>query len=110
MRKYSVVYNKVSLSSVYNENIFFLQNKSFLTKKWSKGFNKKRKEGFSTGLATVIKKDPITTSIRKHAKELKAHLKTEAINGDLSPDLNLLDYAIWSILENKMGVSSWCNG
>ena len=36
-------------------------------------------KGFLTVLATVIKKDP-TTSIRKHADELKVHEKTEDCN------------------------------
>ena len=59
------------------------------------GLNKKRKEGFLTALVTVIKKDP-TTSIKKHANELKIHEKTvsTAIKQDSSPDLSPLDYAI----------------
>ena len=38
-----------------------------------------------------------------HANELKVHEKTVriAIRQDLSPDLSLLDYATWGILENK---------
>ncbi len=50
---------------------------------------KKRKEGFLTAFATVIKKGP-TTSIRKHANELKVHQKTvrTAIK-DLSPLITL---------------------
>ena len=49
-----------------------------------------------------IKKD-LTTSIRKHANELKVHEKTvrTAITQDLSLNLNPLDYAIWSVFENK---------
>ena len=43
----------------------------------------KRKEGFSTALTTVIKKDH-TTSIRRHAK----------------------DYAIFGFLENKTNTTS----
>ena len=64
--------------------------------------SKKRKEGFLTALATAIKKDPIT-SIRQYANELKVHEKTvrTTIKQDLSLDLNPLDYAIWSVLENK---------
>ena len=62
---------------------------------------KKRKEGFLTALATVIKKKDPTTSIRKHANELKVHEKTirTAIKQDLSPDRNPLDYAIWGIFK-----------
>ena len=49
-----------------------------------------------------IKKDS-TTSIRKHANELKAHKKTlgTAIKQDLNPDHNPFDYVIWGALENK---------
>ena len=38
-----------------------LLKKSFLRKRGSEGLNKKQKEGFLTGLATVIKKDPTTS-------------------------------------------------
>ena len=40
----------------------------------------------------MIKKDP-TTSIRKHANELKVHEKTvrTAIKQDLSPDLQTIE-------------------
>ena len=50
---------------------------------------KKRKEGFLTVFATAIKKD-LTTSIIKHANELKVHGKTvrTAIKQDSSPNLN----------------------
>ena len=49
-----------------------------------------------------IKKDSIT-SIRKHTNDLKVLKKPvrTTIKQDLSLDLNLLDYAIWSVLENK---------
>ena len=59
--------------------------------------NKKRKEGFLTALAIVIKKDP-TTSIRKRVNELKVFEKTvtTAIKHDLSPGLILLVYALGS--------------
>ena len=69
------------------------------TKKW--------KEVFLTALATLIKKDP-TTSIRKHANELKVHDKTvrTAIKQDLSPDLDPLDYALWVVLENKSNATT----
>ena len=62
----------------------------------------KRKEGFLTALTTAIKKDP-TTSIRKHANELKFYDKSvrTAIKQDLSPHLDFLDYSIWGVLENK---------
>ena len=53
-----------------------LQKKNFLRKRGSGGLNKKRNEGFLTALVTAIKKDH-TTSIRKHADELKVHEKTE---------------------------------
>ena len=49
---------------------------SFIRKRGSGGLTKKRKEGFLTAFATVIKNDPIM-SIRKHANELKVHEKTE---------------------------------
>ena len=50
-------------------------------------------------------------SVRKHANELKVHEKTlrTAIKQDLSPDRNPLDYAIWSILENKTNATSHPN-
>ena len=41
--------------------------------------NKKRKEGFFTGLATTIKKNP-TRLIRKPSNELKVHEKTKDSN------------------------------
>ena len=92
-----------------------LQKKSFLRKKgkcWieKKKTKKTRKEGFLTALATTIKKDP-TMSKRKHANELKVHGKIvrTAIKQDWSPDLNLLDYAIWGVLENKTNATSHSN-
>ena len=68
-----------------------------------------KKKAFLTVLAKAIKKDP-TTSIRKHANELKVHEKTvrTAIRQDLNPDLNL-DCAIWDVLENKTNVTSHLN-
>ena len=73
--------------------------KTFYRKKLSKekwgveDLTKKRKEVFLTALAMAIKKDP-TTSIGKHASELKVHEKTvkTVIKRHLIPDLNLLDY------------------
>ena len=64
--------------------------------------NKKQKEVFLSALATSIKKDS-TTSIRKFANKLKVHEKTArtAIKQDLRPVLNLLNYAMWGVLENK---------
>ena len=58
----------------------------------------------------MIKKDP-TTSIRKHANELKVHEKTvrTAIKHDLNPDHNPLDYAIWGILVKKTIATSHRN-
>ena len=72
--------------------------------------NQKLKEGFSTALVTVIKKDP-TTSIRKHADELKVHEKTvrTANKQDLSSDFNPLDYVKWDVLENKTIAASHPN-
>ena len=66
------------------------------------GLNKKtKKKTFLTALGTAFK-DP-TTSIRKHPNELKVYEKTvrTAIKQDLGPVFNPLDYAIWSVLENK---------
>ena len=56
-----------------------------------------------------MKKDSM--SLRKHAKELEVHEKTvrTAVEQDLSPVLNPLDYEIWSILENKTNVTSYLN-
>ena len=50
----------------------------------------------------MIKNDP-STSIKKHANELKVLEKTErkANKQDLSPDLSLLDYNRWGVFENK---------
>ena len=81
---------------------FFLQKR----KRKNEGLNKKRKEGLLTALAAVIKKNPSTT-IRKHANELKVHEKTmrTAIKQDLSPELKPLDYAMWGVLENKTNES-----
>ena len=58
----------------------------------------------------MIKKDP-TTSIRKHANELRVHDKTvkTIIKRDLSPNINSVDYAIWSILKNKINPISHSN-
>ena len=76
------------------KKIFFTENKLFK----KKGLNKN---------ATAIKKYP-TTSIRKHANELKAYDKTvgTAFKQDLSPSLNPLDYAICGVLENKTNATS----
>ena len=58
----------------------------------------------------AINKEP-TTSIRKHANELKVHEKTvkTAIKKNLRPDHNPLDYTIWGILEKKAKVTSHPN-
>ena len=50
-------------------------------------------------------------SIRKHANELKVREKTvrTAIKQDLSPDLDPLHDAIWSIFENKTNGTSHPN-
>ena len=67
---------------------------------------KKRKQGFSTALTFVVKKDP-KTSIKKHASELKVHKKTvrTAIKQDLNPQLNPIDTSIWGVLENNNATS-----
>ena len=84
-----------------------LQEKSFF---WGKGgvedWTKNEKVFLTALVATAIKKDR-TTSIRKHANELKFNEKTvrRAIQQDLSPDLNSLDYTIWDVLENKQKIS-----
>ena len=50
-------------------------------------------------------------NINKNASELKDQEKTvkTANKQDLSPDLYLLDYAIWGILENKTNATSHPN-
>ena len=57
-------------------------------------------------LTTAIKKEP-TTSIRKHANELKVQKKTvrTVIKQDVDPDFNPLDYTIWVILENEINAT-----
>ena len=72
--------------------------------------NINEKKALLTVLATTLKKDP-TTSIRKHANELKVHEKTVriAIKQDSSPDFNSLDYAFWGVLENKTNATSYRN-
>ena len=57
--------------------------------------NKKQKEDLLTALVKAIKKDP-TTSIRKHANELKVHEKSvgTAIKQYSSPELDSLDYTV----------------
>ena len=83
---------------------------NFFRKRTSEGLNKKRKEGFLTALATTIKKDT-TTSIRKHANELKVHEKTAmaAVKQGLGPDLTPLYYAIWRVFESKTNATSHPN-
>ena len=58
----------------------------------------------------MIKKDP-TTSLSKHANELKVHKKTvrTAIKQDLRPDFDPFDYAIWGVLENQTDTTSHLN-
>ena len=70
----------------------------------------KSKEGFLTAFATAIKKN-LPMSIRKPDNELKVHEKVArtAVKKDTSPDLNLLDYAIWGIFESKTNASSHPN-
>ena len=86
----------------------FFTEKKFLREMGSGRLNKQRKKAFFIALATVIKKDS-TMSIRKHVNELKVYEKIErtAIKQDLSPDFNLLDYAIWGV--NKTYATSHSN-
>ena len=86
---------------------FFKENLIF---KNQREWRIEQKTNILTALATTLKKDP-TTSIRKHTKELKVHEKTvrTAIKQDLSPDLNPLDYAIRSVLENKTNATAHPN-
>ena len=101
---------KVYLSTVYKGKKNILQKNIFLRKRVSGGLNNKRKEGFFTALATMIKKNP-TTPIRKYANELKVHEKTvgTAIKRDFSPDLNPLAYATQRSFENKTNTTSHPN-
>ena len=78
------------LSYTKHRNILFTEKELFM-ERGRGGLNKKRKEGFLTAIAATIKKDP-TTSIRKHANELKTIRTT--MKQDLNPNLNSLDYAI----------------
>ena len=100
---------QIFLFTLYKAKKNCLQKKSFLRKRVSGGLNKNQKD-FLTALAMPIKKDP-TTSIRKHANELKDHEKKMriAIKQDLSPDLNPLDYAIRGVLEYKTNPTSHPN-
>ena len=95
----------MSLSTVYKAKEKNLQKKNFLRKSGCKRLNKKRNKGFLTALATAMKKDP-TTSIRKHASELKVHEKTvrTAIKEDLSPDFNPLDEAYQKIKQMQLPI------
>ena len=88
------------MSVVYNEMKHFYPKKKVLSKK--KGCKGLNKNSLLTALATGIKKGP-STSIRKHANELKVHKKSmgTAIKQDLSLDHDPLDYAIWDILKTK---------
>ena len=66
---------------------------------------------FNSSLSLSGDKKYPTMSIRKHANELKVHRKTvrTAIKHDLNPDLNLLNYNIWGVLENKTNATSHRN-
>ena len=102
---------KLSLLPVYKaKKKKNYRKRSFLRTRGVEDWTKKRKESFLTALATVIKKDP-TTSLRKDANELKVHAKTvrTAIKQESSTNLNLLDFAIWGVLENKTNASSHLN-
>ena len=87
--------------------VFVFTEKSFLRKR---GVGGRKKECFLAALSMVIKKD-FTTSTKKHANEMLFHEKTSrtAVKQDISSDLNSLDYAIWSIFENKRNVTSHQN-
>ena len=50
--------------------------------------------------------DP-TTSIRRQANELKVYEKT--VRTAIKQDLNLIDYAVWGVLENKINPTSHPN-
>ena len=71
-----------------NKEKKFTGKELFKEKRGGEGWTKKGKEGFLTGLTTVIKKDP-TMSIRNHTNELKVHKKTvrTEIKEDLCPGL-----------------------
>ena len=79
----------------------FHMKRGFLRKIGSGGLNKIKK-GCLSVLTMAILKDP-TTSIRKHANELKVHETTvrTAIKQDSSTHNNSIAYAIWDVLENK---------
>ena len=83
-----------------------------MKKRGGGGLNKKKKtkKRILIALATAIKKDP-STSIRKHANELKVHEKIvrTAVKQYFSPNFNFLDYAIWGVLENKTNATSHPN-
>ena len=89
----------------YRKN--FTEKEHLRKRGWGGGLNKKRKVGFLMALAVGIKKNP-TTSVRKHANELKVHKKMvrTAVKQDLSTDLNPLDYAIRGVLKNKTNATS----
>ena len=112
-KKRQRIYDLLNVEIKFLCRPYTTQRKKFTKKEVFKvkgKLNKKRKEGFLTALATVIQKDP-TMSIRKHANELKVHVKTvrTAVKQDLTPDLNPLDYAIWSVLEKKTDATSHRN-
>ena len=87
---------KFSCLPYTKQRIFFFTEKDLFEEKrgvedWTKKKKKKKtKRKLLTALATEIKKDP-TTSISKHASELKAHEKTvrTAIKQDLAPLITL---------------------
>ena len=88
------------------EKVLFKQKRGWRSERKKK----KHTEGLLTALSTAIKKDR-TTSIRKHANELKVNEKTvgTAIKQDLSPDFNPFDFSIWGIFENKTSATSHPN-
>ena len=71
--------NFLCLPYTKQRKIFFFTDKELFKEKWDGALNRKRKEGFLTILSTAMKKEP-TTSIRKHANELRANEKTENNN------------------------------
>ena len=69
----------VSLSTIYKAKKKIFTEKELLKEKGERKIEQKRKEDFLNALIQEIKKDS-TTSIRKHANELKVHKKTEESN------------------------------
>ena len=71
-QRISDLLNAEKFLCLFRENFFYKKKSNF--RKRNGGLNKKRKEGFLTAFTTAIKKEP-TTSIRKHANELRVYEK-----------------------------------